>query len=375
MIKNLKPLETMNANEVMTTIFERQNFVIKKFLPQGLNIIAGAPKIGKSMLCLWLALQVAKGEKVWDFETNQGGVLYLCLEDNYARIQGRLFELTEEGPENLHLAIAAATIGNGLEQQIEEFITLHPDIKFVIIDTLQKVRDNANANANTYASDYGDIGALKSFADKHKLSLNLVHHLRKTVDDDPLNMISGTSGLAGGADNLYILQKQERISNRAKLTYTGRDVVENEIALIFNEDTMIWETVEPIDIKEEKVDEIIITLSVYIKESKCFTGTATELKEILDSILDKECNAAVLKKKILKDRWYLEDNGITYTENRTFERREFTLRYDANDGMTEEMSVSKMPSVPSEPSAVEDFVVMEDDSFDVEALFGGKSAS
>ena len=66
-----------------------------------------------------------------------------------------------------------------------------------------------------------------------------------------------------------------------------------------------------------------------------------------------ECNPAVLKKKIIKHMDFLNQQNISYCENRTFERREFTLRYDGNDSMTAEVSTQNLPSLPSALSGMD----------------------
>lgn len=338
-----KKLETMDAETLMTTPMEPMKFIISGLLPQGLHVLAGSPKIGKSWLCLWLCLQVSKGEKVWEFETERSEVLYLCLEDSFARIQSRLFELTDEAPPTLHFAIMSDVIGSGLELQIENFLREHPDTGFIVIDTLQKVRRTITTNVNPYAADYDDINSLKKIGDKHRLAILLIHHLRKTADNDPLNMISGTSGIAGCADSNFILQKDKRTESTAKLICTGRDIEGRELFLEFNKDNFLWELVRPIEMAELIIPDEISLLSDYIKSEGIFTGTATELAESLKL----ECNPSSLKKKIIKHMNYLNKNGISYSENRTFERREFSLCYDINDVMTDDISPQELPSFPS----------------------------
>lgn len=340
-------LETMDAETLMTTPLEQLKFIVEGLIPQGLHILAGSPKIGKSWLSLWICLQVAKGEKVWDFETCKSDVLYLCLEDSFARIQNRLFEITDDAPSNLHFAIMSDTIGNGLEIQIENFIKEHSETGLIVIDTLQKVRSNTSANVNPYAADYDDINALKQIADKYKIAIVLVHHLRKTGDSDPLNMISGTSGIAGGADTNFVLQKDKRTENTAMLICTGRDIEQRELFLEFNKFTFLWELREPIEIEKLVIPDEIFVLSDFIKSVKSFTGTATELVESLKL----ECNPSALKKKIIKHMSYLTENNITYSENRTFERREFSLSCIRNDTMTDESSPQNLPSTCQLPSA------------------------
>lgn len=209
--------------------------------------------------------------------------------------------------------------------QIKNFIKDHKETRLIVIDTLQKVRSNATANVNPYAADYDDINAIKQLADKYKIAIILVHHLRKTGDADPLNMISGTSGIAGSADTNFVLQKEKRIENRATLICTGRDIEQRELMLEFNKKTFLWEFLEPIEMELKKVDEVIVLLFDFIKLSGSFIGTATELAEKLKEVNQVDCKAAVLKKKIIKYMKYLTENNSIYSENRTFERREFSL--------------------------------------------------
>lgn len=326
-----KKLETMDAETLMTTPMQPLKFIVQGLLPQGLHVLAGSPKIGKSWLSLWICLQVSKGENVWGLATSKCEVLYLCLEDSFARIQSRLFEITDEAPPTLHFAIASDTIGRGLENQIESFISGHLGTGLIVVDTLQKVRRAVYTNINPYAADYDDINALKQIADKHKIAIVLVHHLRKTTDADPLNMISGTSGIAGCADGNFVLQKDKRTGNTATLTCTGRDIEERELFLEFNRENFTWELIESLEADRLIIPDEILLLSEYIKLNGIFTGTATELAERMKLI----CSPAVLKKRIIKHTGYLNEKGIQYIENRTFERREFSLCYDGNDDMTE----------------------------------------
>lgn len=154
-------LSTINAEELLSFPLPPIRFIIDGLLPQGLHILAGAPKIGKSWLALTLCLCVAKGEPLWSFAAQQCSVLYLCLEDSYQRIRCRLLDLTEDAPDTLHFSIIAEQLHGGLEQQIERFLLEHPDTGLVVIDTLQRIRGSGDSG-NPYANDYRDIGALKA---------------------------------------------------------------------------------------------------------------------------------------------------------------------------------------------------------------------
>lgn len=101
----MKNLSTRSCEEIMTTVYKPIEFVIDGLLAQGLYILAGAPKVGKSWLVLDMCLSISKGESVLGQKTLQGTALYLCLEDSYARIQNRLYEPSApKSKDNIFLA-------------------------------------------------------------------------------------------------------------------------------------------------------------------------------------------------------------------------------------------------------------------------------
>lgn len=232
-------LPTINAEELLSCPMPPTRFIIDQLLPQGLHILAGATKIGKSWLALALCLCVVKGEALWSFAAQKCGVLYLCLEDSYQRIRCRLLDLTEDAPDTLYFSVMSAQLHNGLEQQIEQFLSEHPNTGLVVIDTLQRVRGSGD-NGNPYANDYRDIGALKALADKHRIAILLIHHVRKLKSDDPMDMISGTNGISGATDTNFVLMKTSRSENTATLYCTGRDIVYRELRLEFDSETHLW---------------------------------------------------------------------------------------------------------------------------------------
>ena len=213
-------------------------FIIKGLLPQGLALLSGSPKVGKSWLTLDLVVRIAKGEQIWNFPTDRGTTLYISLEDTESRLQERLLTITEEAPPDVHFATNCLTIGDGLEEQIRNFVTEHPHTVLVAIDIFQKVRSNSEVS---YSVDYNEMEILKQLSQELKIAILLVHHVRKEKADDPFDMISGSNGLAGCADTEFVLLKSKRSSGYATLHCTGRDIEDREINLRFCKETCTWE--------------------------------------------------------------------------------------------------------------------------------------
>ena len=229
-------LNTVNGEELLSTLLRSPGFIVDTLLGQGLHILAGSPKVGKSWLALWLAVTVAKGEAVWNMESKQGTTLYLCLEDSLLRIQNRLLEVTEDVPANVHFCTESARIGHGLEKQLEDFLAVHPDTVLIIIDTLQMARGAYDQN---YANDYRDLSSLKKLADVHGIAILLIHHLRKEPSDDVFSRISGTTAISGAVDTSLTLVETERGRGEATLYCIGRDIEYGELELERDENN-VW---------------------------------------------------------------------------------------------------------------------------------------
>ena len=231
-MKKENRLLTIDGETLMSQSLTPLNFVANTLLSQGLHILAGSPKVGKSWLALWLCLCAAQGKPLWTFVTRPCEMLYLCLEDSFQRIQSRLFEITEDAPASVHFTTNSDTLGKGLEEQLCAFLVEHPDTVLVIIDTLQMIR--GAGYDNTYANDYRDLSVLKHIADTHGIAILLIHHLRKEFADDVFSRISGTTAISGATDSNFVLRKSQRRENAATLYCTGRDIPYRELALEFD---------------------------------------------------------------------------------------------------------------------------------------------
>ena len=319
-----RPLVTVDGRTLMDRPLEPPNFVVDTLISQGLHILAGSPKVGKSWLALWLAVTVAKGEPVWGMSVKQGTTLYLCLEDSVLRIQNRLFEITEDAPDSVHFCTECAPIGQGLEEQVEGFLVAHPDTVLVLVDTLQMVRPVHDA---TYANDYRDLSVLKRLADKHGIAILLIHHLRKETADDVFNRISGTTAISGAVDSSFTLVESKRGSGQAVLHCIGRDIEYREIKLKRSEEN-IWEVVS--DSKEERPmkleNRVTFLISEFMKQRTDFIGTPTELSQQIDPAGVEQITPKKVSRLVLQSVDALRKTGISASVRRSNGKRLIELR-------------------------------------------------
>ena len=317
----MKELKMYSSEYIMNTPMKPIEYCVDGLISQGLFVLAGAPKVGKSWLALDMCLSIAKGEKVLGKETLCGHAVYLSLEDSLIRLQNRLYELTDEPSDNLNFAIMAESISNGLPEQIEYCRKRFDDLKIVVIDTLQKVR---NESESSYSSDYKELSVLKSLADKLGIAIVLVHHTRKCSDGDPFNMISGSTGLSGCVDGSMVLIESKRGSRKAKLYCVDRDIENQEINVVF--ESSRWKVSD--EIKNIEPDYFPFAVHDFMVTQKKFKGSATELAEKLSALLDKEMFSNRVKKDLIQYAYELLDYGVTFESKRSNGQRIIILNYD-----------------------------------------------
>lgn len=328
--KNQK-LTTLSMNELYNRVYAKKPPIIDSLLYSGTYLFVGAPKLGKSFFMAQLAYHVSTGTPLWNYAVRQGTVLYLALEDDYARLQERLYRMFgTEGTDKLHFATSAQKLNKGLEEQITNFLTEYDDTNLIIIDTLQKVREIEN-DAYSYANDYDVITKLKKIADKYNFCLLLVHHTRKQQSNDKFDMISGTNGLLGAADGAFLLHKEKRTSNNAMLEVSGRDQQDQKLTLKRNTKKLIWELEKAeTDLWKTPPEPLLEAISKFISENNpTWEGTATELLEKLHLDFAIQANALTKKLNVTSSRLYNE-YYIQYSTKRTHNGRMIYLSYDEN---------------------------------------------
>ncbi len=231
-----------SVRELMETEFPEVRYAVPGIIPEGVSLLAGKPKLGKSWLALGLCIAVASGGYALGKKpVEMGGALYLALEDNDRRMQRRIKKMLngEPAPEGFAYATEWARIHEGGAEDLDEYLAENQDTRLVVIDTLAKVRTSGGGQ-NVYREDYEALEPLLPIAAKHGVSIVVVTHLRKMAAADPLDEISGSTGLSGGVDGVLVL-KRDRGKADAYLHVTGRDIEEeSELALRWDNALASW---------------------------------------------------------------------------------------------------------------------------------------
>lgn len=226
----------ISAADLQTLDIPPINWIIPNFLPEGFTLLAGKPKVGKSLLALDAGLSVATGEKFLDlFETNQYSVMYISYEDPIGRLKERINILKENGPKNLVLSWRNfPRLNEGGLKLIEEKIAENSTIKLVIVDPLTLAfKKEKGRPGDIFKEQYELLSQLQKFAISHHLALLFTHHVRKLSSEHPIDSVLGTTGITAAPDSVMILE--EKI-----LRIFAKDMESRNYSVELNKDSLRW---------------------------------------------------------------------------------------------------------------------------------------
>lgn len=289
---NVRPLQrhpaealaaAWTADKLMDAEFPEPRWAVPGIVAEGLNVLAGPPKVGKSWMSLGLALAVASGGRAFDMlDVDPGPVLYLALEDTPRRLQTRMGKLLggEPAPAGLTLATTCPTLPAGGDQAIAAWLDQHPDARMVVLDVFAKMRGPTRQGMAAYDADYAAVSRAKRIADDYGVALVLVHHVRKMASEDFLAEVSGTNGIAGAADAVLVL-KRGRNQADGVLNVTGRDVDEAEYGLAFHSGSGAWQLLDG-PASDHTLHDTRATILRYLRENPGMGPTAISTNTGLD---------------------------------------------------------------------------------------------
>ncbi len=319
--KQARIFEMFSFGNLMATNFPEPNWIVPGIMSEGLNILAGAPKQGKSVLALNLAMTVAGGGKaLGNIQLAPSNVLYLSLEDKHRRVKERAVKMLRAIDPSLAESInKRLTVVTDWPRQDEGGIDLVDQFwrrkvekpGLLIIDVWNRFCSQRAAGGNAYEQDSDFLGQVKKYVDRHGFTVLIIHHTRKpsgTKDStDYVTEVSGTMGLTGVADGILVLLRH-REERQASLHVTGRDVAEIELVLDFAPDTLTWTSMgTQAEHCTGKVQQAVIAfLRLRKEEGGTCPEIATAIKEQQDSVrqaLNRMLHDRIVTKKGHIWRW------------------------------------------------------------------------
>ena len=251
-VLGLFSLQTAGADSLSKTEFPKLRQPVEGLIPEGCTLLCGAPKMGKSWLSLGMCCAVATGSSFLGRKTDQCTVLYLDLEEGPRLVHERIKALDVCLSDNLRICSSAPGVDDGLFVLLDRWMEENPDTGLIVIDTFQLVRGAGSARDGVYKQDYNALFPFKQFADKHHIALVLVHHQNKrTLVDDPLDRVSGSSGMSGAVDQVLTLSRKRGEAD-ATLFCASRIIRGGESTIRFNNGR--WTAIGPDVLRRERYD-------------------------------------------------------------------------------------------------------------------------
>jgi hypothetical protein len=289
------PFVSMEALQPMT--FEPIKYVVPGVIVEGLTLLAGKPKIGKSWLLLHAGIAVASGGfTLGDIHCIEGDVLDLALEDNLRRVQARatkLLGIARKWPKRMVVCCEWPRLAEGGLDEIKHWIEQAEHPRLVIIDTLAMVKTPKTKVQTQYEADYGSVTELRRLANQHNVAIVLVHHLRKADADDALDTVSATLGLTGAVDTVIVLKRDT--TGTIVMHGRGRDLIDVEKAMTFDKESCLWRIAGDASAVRLTTERAAIIQAV--EEA----GEPVGPRDIADAIGMRAQNVRFLLSKLVKD--------------------------------------------------------------------------
>lgn len=257
-----RQVKIIRGRELMGKQYAPMIWAVDGLISEGLNILAGAPKSGKSWLALDIATAITTGKQaLGHFRCSKGTVLYLALEDSERRVTERIETLgmKDDLNDNFVLCTECPRADNGGIEFLGNFVNDNPDTRLIIIDVLQRFRTMSRAGVNLYEAQYAELEQIQRFAISKGLAVLALTHKRKGTRNgsgDPFDEITGSTAIRGAADVNLVLSKSRNLESGAVLKIEGRDLPpENEQDIALRKAGARWiyaGTAEEADISETR---------------------------------------------------------------------------------------------------------------------------
>ena len=225
--------QPQTGSSLLEQDFPPLRYFVDEVLTEGLTILGGKPKKGKSYLSLDMSLAIAVGRQAFQkFDTEKSRVLYVSLEDGPRRLQNRLWKIQPnlKTPEGLDFLYEFPRLGDGALEAIEHYAETY---QVIILDVLGRILPQMQSVRKTM-SEYQEfteyLGPIQKFAQSAHIALLIIDHVRKAAAEDIFDTIIGSQGKWGTADNGLVYERKGEEKDGVLHT-AGRDLEEQKFVL------------------------------------------------------------------------------------------------------------------------------------------------
>ena len=231
-VRTFDPFSGTDGGALMDEPIRPVRWLVPGLIANGLTILGGTPKSGKSYLAYALTLAVAVyGRLVQHWEVEQGPVLFVSLEDDVDDTRQRLAELDPD----LTLARGMVHFIHGLDQVppfdeglipwlMEAIKQYRP--RLVVIDPISYLYSlSKRGSSDLFSETRQMLFPLRWLGKEHQCAIVALDHRRKRSRDDTnvFDTLHGSIAKQAIADALLMVERSDEEITLAALVRRGRD--------------------------------------------------------------------------------------------------------------------------------------------------------
>ena len=150
--------------------------------------------------------------------------------DSVATRFAAMSERDQIWPDRLRLVTIEDEFPRGEEglALMEAWCQDHPGRALIIVDVLANLRSMRQRGENLYDEDLMFTQSINRLAERYRVAIIGVMHLRKMIDAHKANMISGSTGMTGGVALSMILTKSPTDDAMNELDREGRHLINSD---------------------------------------------------------------------------------------------------------------------------------------------------
>lgn len=165
----------------------------------------------------------------------------------------------------------------------------------------------------------------------------ILHHNKKGDEEDALRLISGSMGIAGGSDNVIVIEKPKKKGDKVStLHVVSRDMQSFDMK-ITQGDNGVWVAAEEISIDKKSISIEIQAVYIYyclVNEYKePLRISSTDLSNGLRDCFSVNVPSNMITKKLIADHEDLELLGLSFELERKKTGRRLVFKRNENLSM------------------------------------------